>query len=228
MARAAILARCGGVTVDDPAHPTTAAIPVLTPAGSSLHLAGDADSPALATTVRSLTGPVTLHATAAIAMRLPEWRPDASPRTDLTLTLPPTASDAIFVALPPGGVRRLRPYDARSLAGLPAWLWGIWETPEAMLRAAPAYARYLRGELVSLSCVAGETERYAAITAYTIERTRRNGFARECAERLIAAVISERGKQPVLTTAAANDAAIGLARSLGLTVQTESLGYTLP
>lgn len=228
MARAAILAGYDGVAVDDFTHPGIVAIPILKIDGDSLFLSGDPESPALATYVRSHTGPVTLHATAAITARIPDWRSDATPRTFMTFTLPPSASDAVFVALPPGGVRRLRPNDARQLAGLPAWLWGVWETPAAMLRAVPAYARYLRGELVSLSCVAGETEHDAAIAVYTIERTRRNGFARECAQRLIGAIVNERGKRPVLTCRATNDAAIGLARSLGLTAQTETTGYAIP
>jgi hypothetical protein len=145
----------------------------------------------------------------------------------VTSTLPPSATDAAFIALPPGGIRRLRPNDARQLAGLPAWLWGIWKTPEVMLRAVPAYARYLRGELVSISCVAGETERFAVIAAYTIERTRRNVFARECAQRLIGAIVNERGKQPILTTRRDNEAAVGLARALGLTQAVETTGYLI-
>jgi ribosomal protein S18 acetylase RimI-like enzyme len=145
----------------------------------------------------------------------------------MTSTLPPSATDAAFIALPPGGIRRLRPNDARQLSGLPAWIWGIWKTPEAMLRAVPAYARYLRGELISISCVFGETERFAVIAAYTIERTRRNGFARECAQRLIGAVVNERGKQPVLTTRRDNEAAVGLAHALGLTQAVEATGYII-
>ena len=139
----------------------------------------------------------------------------------------PAGAVPSFTALPPGGVRRLRPNDARHLAALPPWLWGVWETPEALLRAAVAYARYLRGELVSLVCVTATTERYDAIGAYTIARARRNGFARECARRLIGAITAERGKRPVLLTAADDAAGVALAHSLGLTTQAAIAGYVV-
>jgi hypothetical protein len=228
IARAAILGGCGEVFVDDPAHPTAVAINLLITGRSSFFLSGDADNPVLADAVRALTGPAILRASAAIAARLPGWRPDATPRLYTAFTFPASAADTAFIALPPGGVRRLRPNDARHLAGLPTWLWGIWGTPDAMLHAAPAYARYLRGELVSVACVTAETEQYMEIVAYTIERTRRNGFARECAQRLIGAIVNERGKQPVLTTTADNDAVTGFAQSLGLTARTETTGYAIP
>jgi predicted GNAT family acetyltransferase len=129
--------------------------------------------------------------------------------------------------LPPGGVRRLRVADARHLMAFPAWLWAGYDSPEAMLRQGVAYARYLRAELVAIACTAGETERYDAIAAFTIERTRRNGFARACAHRLLGAIQSERGTLPVLTASAENEAAIALARSLGLTERHDYTVYDL-
>jgi hypothetical protein len=227
MARAALLAGRAEAFVDDPDHPAAGAVRLPTGDTPAFFLFGDPDNAALATSVRALTGPAILRASTAIGARLPDWRPDATSQPYVTCTFPASAANAPFVALPPGGVRRLRPNDARHLTGLPDWLWGIWGTPDALLRAAPAYARYLRGELVSLACVTAETDGYAAIAAYTIERTRRNGFARECAQRLIGALVSERGTQPVLTTTADNDAAIGLTRSLGLTACSEMLRYVI-
>jgi predicted GNAT family acetyltransferase len=125
-------------------------------------------------------------------------------------------------------VRRLRPADARHLSSFPPWLWETYDSPGALLREGIVYARYLRAELVSLACTVATTERYDAITAYTIERTRRNGFARECAHRLIGAILSERGRLPVLMADAENEAAIGLARSLGLTERRDQTVYDLP
>ena len=154
--------------------------------------------------------------------------PDAVARQAAAFTLPASGADAAFAMLPPGGVRRLRSADARHLAGFPPWLWAGYGTPEAMLRRGIAYARYLRAELVAVACTAGTTQRYDAVAAYTIERTRRNGFARECAHRLIGAIRSERGKLPVLTTRAENTAAMALARSLGLTARHNQTVYDLP
>lgn len=195
MARAALLARRGAAWADDAEQPTAAAIQTTTPDGPTIFLFGD-----------------TPH------MHLPEPRAFAAFTAHADTVQP-------FIALPPGGVRRLRPNDARHLASFPPWLWGIWVTPDALLREAPAYARYLRGELASLACVAATTERYDAIGVYTIERTRRNGFARECAARLCGAIAASRGKLPVLLTTADDTASIALAHSLGLTARTEIVGY---
>ena len=124
-------------------------------------------------------------------------------------------------------MRRLRSADARHLASFPAWLWETYDAPAALLREGIVYARYLRAEIVSLACTVATTERYDAITAYTIERTRRNGFARECAHRLIGAIVGERGRLPVLIADAENEAAIGLATSLGLTERHERTVFDL-
>jgi len=226
-ARAVVRAGLPGVSVDDPRAPTVVAIETTTAGGPSLFLFGAAESPALAASVRALAGPVTLRADAPIAGRIAAWRPDASARQWATFTFPPSGADASFAILPPGGVRRLRVADARHLVSFPAWLWAGFGSPEAMLRQGIAYARYLRAELVAIACTAGTTERYDAVAAYTIERTRRNGFARECAHRLIGAIRSERGTLPVLTASAENDAAIALARSLGLTARRDQPAYDL-
>lgn len=137
-------------------------------------------------------------------------------------------ADAAFVALPPGGVRRLRPNDARHLASFPAWLWGAWGTPEAALRGGMIYARYLRAEIVALATIAASTERHDSLSVYTIERTRRNGFARGCATRLLAAIASERGKTPLWITRADDDAAVAFGRSLGLVEARRWTAYRLP
>ncbi|MHB8647694.1 MAG: GNAT family N-acetyltransferase, partial [Thermomicrobiales bacterium] len=162
------------------------------------------------------------------ASQIPRWRPDASPRQSVICTFPTSGTDVPFAMLPPGGVRRLRVADARHLTAFPAWLWAGYGSPEAMLRQGIAYARYLRAELVAIACIAGTTERYDAIAAFTIERTRRNGFARECTHRLIGAIRSERGKLPVLTISAENTAAIALARAVGLTTHDDQTVYDLP
>lgn len=196
LARAALLARRGAAWADNAGEPTAAAVQTTTPDGLTRFLFGK-----------------------TAGLRLPEPRAFAA-FTDSADTM------QAFTALPPGGVRRLRPNDARHLAALPPWLWGTWERPDALLRAVPAYARYLRGELVSLACVAATTERYDAIATYTIARARRNGFARECTRRLLGAITTERGKVPVLMTATDNDAAIGLARAIGLTQRADTMGYS--
>jgi len=203
------------------------AIETATPAGETVFLFGAADHPALLTYLRALAGPVILCAGAPIADQIPRWRPDASARQLAILTLPATGADASFAISPPGGVRRLRPADARRLLPFPPWLWAGYGSPEAMLRHGVTYARYLRAELVAVACTAGTTERYDAIAAFTIERTRRNGFARECARRLIGAIRSERGRFPVLTVGAEDEAAIALARSLGLTARHDHIAYAL-
>lgn len=227
-ARAVVLAQLPGVSVDDTGAPTVIAIEAPTPEGRTIFLFGAADNPALAAFVRALTGPLTLHADAPIAEYIPHWCSDAIARQSATFTFPTPDTDAAFAILPPGGVRRLRAADARHLAAFPPWLWAGYASPDAMLRHGIAYARYLRAELVAIACTAGATERYGAIAAYTIERTRRNGFARECAYRLSGAIRNERGKLPVLTTSAENDAAIALAHALGLTARHDQTVYSLP
>ncbi len=198
LARATLLSGHGEAWADDTEEPTAAAVQTNTPSGPTIFRFG-----------------------ATAGMRLPE------PRAFAAFTAPADAMQT-FTALPPGGVRRLRSNDARHLAPFPSWLWGVWETPDVLLRKAPAYARYLRGELVSLACVTATTARYDAIAAYTIQRVRRNGFARECAVRLCGAIAAERGKLPVLMTTADDTAGIALAHSLGLTARTEVAGWTLP
>jgi len=227
-ARAAVLAGLAGVYADDVRIPSVVAIETETTEGRSLFLFGAVEHPALMAHVRALSDPVTLCATAPIASQIPIWRPDASSHQSVAFTFPTSGADAAFVMLPPGGVRRLRPADGRHLTAFPAWLWAGYGSPEAMLRQGIAYARYLRADLVAVACTAGTTERYDAIAAYTIERTRRNGFARECAHRLIGAIQSERGKAPVLTTSAENGAAVALAHSLGLTARHNHTVYDLP
>ncbi len=226
-ARAVVLAGVPGVSVDDVRAPSVVAVETATADGPALFVFGAAQTPALAASVRALAGPVTLRADAPIAGRIAGWRPDASARQWATFTFPTSGADASFAILPPGGVRRLRVADARHLAPFPAWLWAGYGSPEAMLRQGIAYARYLRAELVAIACTAGATERYDAVAVYTIERTRRNGFARECAHRLIGAIRSERGTLPVLTASAENDAAIALVRSLGLTARHDQTAYDL-
>ncbi len=226
-ARAVVLAGLPGVYVDDTCAPSVVAIETATPEGQSVFLFGAANHPALVAYVRALTGPTTLQADAALADHIPIWRPDASVRQSASFTFPLSDADVAFAILPPGGVRRLRAADARHLTTFPPWLWAGYGSPEAMLRQGIAYARYLRAELVAIACIAGTTERYDAIAAFTIERTRCNGFARECAHRLIGAIRSERGTSPVLTASAENDAAIALARSLGLIARHDQTVYDL-
>lgn len=226
-ARAALLAGRATVYADDHMHPTALAVHAPTSEGKMVFLFGDADASVLPVFVRALVGPRTLAATDPIAARIPDRRPDAIPRSRMTFTFPASGA-AAFAMLPPGGVRRLRPADARHLAAFPEWLWAAYGSSETMLREGIVYARYLRAELVALACTAGATEQYELITAYTIERTRRNGFARECAHRLIGAIVSERGKQSVLTVRAENVAGIGLAGSLGLTQRHDHTVYEIP
>lgn len=226
-ARAVLLGGKPGVYADNPLHPAAVAVDTGTPDGRTLFLFGDPDHPVLEAHVRALVGPVRIDAAQAIARRFSVWRPDIAPRAVALFTLPASDTGAAFAALPPGGVRRLRPADARHLATFPPSLWETYDAPAALLREGIAYARYLRAELVSVACTAAETERYDAITAYTIERTRHNGFARECGHRLIGAILNERGRLPVLITGAENEAAIALARSLGLTERQGRTVYDL-
>ncbi len=226
-ARAILRAGLPNVLGDDARTPSVVAIETATAEGREIFLFGAADTPALAAHVRTLTGPLTLRADAPIADQIPTWRPDTSSHQSATFMFPASGADAAFAMLPPGGVRRLRAADARHLANFPPWLWAGYGAPDAMLRHGIAYARYLRAELVAIACTAATTERYDAVAAYTIERTRRNGFARECMHRLIGAIQSERAILPVLTTSAENDAAIALAHSLGLTARHDQTAYDL-
>lgn len=227
-ARTVLLGGMPGVTVDDLHAPSVVAVETMTADGPSIFFFGAAERPALVASIRALVGPVTVRADALIASQIPRWRPDASARRWATFTFPASGMDAAFSILPPGGVRRLRVADARHLTPFPAWLWAGYGSPGTMLREGIAYARYLRAELVAVACTAGATERYDAIAAYTIERTRRNGFARECALRLVGAIQNERGKRPMLTASVENAGALALARSLGLIVRDDQTVYDLP
>lgn len=226
-ARAALLAGQPGVYADRPLAPAAVAIDTVTPEGRAVYLFGDPDHPVIEAHVGALVGPVRVSGAQPIVRQISAWRDDAVPQRTVYLTLPASEAGTAFPVLPPGGVRRLRPADVRHLASFPPWLWETYDSPGALLRNGIIYARYLRAELVSLACTVATTERYDAITACTIERTRRNGFARECAHRLIGAVINERGRLPVLIADADNEAAIGLARSLGLSERTERTVYDL-
>lgn len=226
-ARAVLLAGKPGVYADNPPHPAAIAVDTATPDGRSVFLFGDPDHPVLEAHVRALVGPARISAAPAIARRFSVWRPDIVPRTSALFTLPASNAGTAFAVPPPGGVRRLRPADARHLAPFPPWLWETYDAPAALLRVGIAYARFLRAEIVSIACTAATTERYAAITAFTIERTRRNGFARECTHRLIGAILNEWTKLPLLMTGAENEAALGLARSLGLTERQDRTVYDL-
>jgi hypothetical protein len=226
-ARAVLCGGAPGVYADSPLRPTALAIDTATPDGRTLFLFGDPAHPVIEAHVGALVGPVRVSAPQPIARLLPVWRPDALPQRTATFTLPSDDTGAAFAVLPPGGVRRLRPADARHLAAFPSWLWETYDAPGALLRDGIAYARYLRAEIVAVACTTASTERYDAIAAYTIERTRRNGFARECAHRLIGAIVNERSKRPVLLASAENAAAIGLAHSLGLTARTDHTVYEL-
>lgn len=216
VARAALLAGREGVTVsvDDPASPALVAVEWEVGGQRVRSVAGDANHPALPSLLRG-NGPLTVYVSTALAGRLPALRPDLRPVPMATFA-PPEGADAAFRALPPGGIRRLRPADARHLAAFPASLWGAGGTPEAALREGVVYARYLRAEIVSVATAVARTERYDVLAAYTIERARRNGFARECAARLIGATQTERGTRPLWTCAADDAPAIAVARSLGL------------
>ena len=226
-ARAVLLAGQPGVYADNPLQPTAVAIDTATPDGRAVFLFGDPDHVVIEAYVRALVGPVRVGGAQPIARQISAWREDAIPQRTVSFTFPPSDAGTAFPVLPPGGVRRLRPADARHLASFPPWLWETYDAPGALLRDGIAYARYLRAELVSLACTVATTERYDAIAAYTIERTRRNGFARECAHRLIGAILNERGRQPVLMADAENEAAAGLAHSLGLTERRERTMYDI-
>ncbi len=226
-ARAVLRAGQPGVYADNPLTPTAVAIDIATPDGRTVFLFGDPDHPVIEAHVGALVGPVRVSGAQPIVRQISAWRDDAIPRCVAHCAFPASNGGAAFSVSPPGGVRRLRPADARHLASLPPWLWETYDAPGALLRAGIVYARYLRAELVSLACTVATTERYDAITAYTIERTRRNGFARECMQRLIGAVVNERGKRPVLIADAENEAAIGLGYSLGLTERHERTVYDL-
>jgi hypothetical protein len=226
-ARAVLLAGQPGVYADNPLSPTAVAIDTATPEGRAVFLFGDPDHPVIEAHVGALVGPVRVSGAQPIARQISAWREDAIPHRVAYCTFPASDAGAAFAVSPPGGVRRLRPADARHLASFPPWLWETYDSPGALLRAGIVYARYLRAELVSLACTVATTERYEAITAYTIERTRRNGFARECAHRLIGAIVGERGRLPVLIADAENEAALGLAHSLGLTERTERTVYDI-
>src|SRR5262245_38645777 len=78
MPRAALLAGSGDIYMDDPVRPAAAAIAVPGDDGASLFLCGDPDSADLAAFVHARSGPNSIHATDAIAARMPAWRPDAT------------------------------------------------------------------------------------------------------------------------------------------------------
>ncbi len=228
LARAALLAGREGVSVsvNDAASPALVAVEWKAEGRRVRAVAGAADHPALPSFLTG-NGPLTVYALAGLAARIPVLRPDLRPVPMATFA-PPEGTDAAFRALPPGGVRRLRPADARHLASFPAWLWGAGGTPEIALREGAVYARYLRAEIVSVAVAAARTERYDLLTAYTIERARRNGFARECAARLIGAIGTERGTRPLWACAVDDAPAIAVARSLGFVEWQAWAAFALP
>lgn len=212
--------------VDDPARPTLVVVEHERAGKRGITLAGAVDTSSLAAWMRVLARPVTLYAPASLAARLSALRTDLVAYPHITFA-PPSGLEATFLAMPPGGVRRLRPADARGLDAVPADIWGAYGTAAVALREGMAYARYLRAEIVSLACVTARTERYASLSAWTVERARRNGFARACAGRLIGAIIGEWRVSPLLTCATNDEAGRGLARVLDLTEAYAWTAYAL-
>jgi len=227
-ARALLLAERVGITVrvDSDTAPTAVVVEQETAGKHVVTVAGEFDAPVLAAHIRTLARPMTLRAPAALAARLPDLCTGLVARAYVSF-MPPLGRDAAFTALPPGGVRRLRPADARGLTAIPDDAWGTYATATAALREGMAYARYLRAEIVSLACVTARTEHYASVAAFTIERARRNGFARECLGRLVGALVAEWDVAPLLTSAADDDAARGLAHALGFTEEDAWKAYIL-
>ncbi len=227
-ARACLLAQRAGITVyaDSLTAPTAVIVDWETADTHVVTIAGTFDAPVLAAYIRALRWPVTLRAPAALTARLPDLCADLVARAYVSFVLP-SGNNAAFTVLPPGGVRRLRPADARGLTAIPADTWGTYGTATAALREGIVYARYLRAEIVSLACLTARTEHYAVVAAFTIERVRRNGFARECLGRLVSALVTEWNVTPLLTSAADDDAARGLAHALGLTEEHAWTAYIL-
>lgn len=228
-ARARLLAGNGETVVyaDDEAAPMAAAIEWTRNQEHVVTFTGEWDEPTLAAYVRALERPANLRAPSSLAARLPALRADLVAEPYVTFG-PPVETDVDFRVLPPGGVRRLRPADARGLGAIPDAVGGAYDTTAAALRGGIVYARYLRAEIVSIACVAARTEHFARIAAFTIERARGNGFARECGSRLIGALAAEWNVAPLLTCAAADGPAHNLARALDLTEAHEWTTYTLP
>jgi len=227
-ARALLLASRARITVyaDSDTAPAAIIVEQETAGTHVVTIAGEFDASVLATQIRALARPVMLRAPAALAAHLPDLCTGLVARACVSF-MPALGRDAAFTALPPGGVRRLRPADARGLTAIPEDVWGTYGAATAALREGMVYARYLRAEIVSLACVTARTEHYASVAAFTIERARRNGFAHECLRRLVGALVAEWGVTPLLTSAADDDAVRGLAHALGFTEEDAWTAYTL-
>jgi len=184
----------------------------------SVTFVGAMDEETLAVYLRQLEPPAMLYAPAALAAHLHIMRANRVACAFVTFAPPTdTGPNSVFLASPPGGMRRLRAADAHRLTIIPAAFWGAYGTAVSALSEGIVYARYLRAEIVSLACVTARTERYAEIGTFTIERARGNDFARDCVARLIGAVVAEWAVLPMLTGAADNEETRSIAHALGLT-----------
>ena len=188
----------------------------------SVTFIGAMDEVTLTAYLRQLEPPAMLYAPAALAAPLLHalhvMRANLVACAFVTFAPPTdTGMNSVFLASPPGGMRRLRAADAHRLTIIPAAFWGAYGTATSALSEGIVYARYLRAEIVSLACVTARTQRYAEIGTFTIERARGNDFARDCVARLIGAVVAEWALLPMLTGAADNEEARSIAHALGLT-----------
>jgi len=224
------------VAADDLTHPTAFVIEQQVgqagqTEGHSVTFIGAMDEATLTAYLRQLEPPAMLYVPAALAARL--YALDIMHANLVTCAYvtfaPPTDTglNSVFLASPPGGMRRLRAADAHHLTIIPAAFWGAYGTAASALSEGIVYARYLRAEIVSLACVTARTERYAEIGTFTIERARGNDFARDCVARLIGAVVAEWAVLPMLTGAANDEETRSIAHALGLTEEHAWTAYVL-
>lgn len=121
--------------------------------------------------------------------------------------------------------RRLSAADLPAFtSGAPGWGLRGWRSFPALIEHGAAIGAPHGPGFAALAWVFDQADGYDALGVYTAPRFRRLGLGRAVAASLVEHVVSRRGKVPLWSTPADDDASRGLARALGFSVAaTETL-----
>src|SRR5262249_48279470 len=105
----------------------------------------------------------------------------------------------------------------RFLAAAPSWALHGWQSYPALIEHGVAFGIPHDSDFAALAWVFDQADVYDALAVATVPRFRRLGLGRASAAALVGHGIERRGKVPLWSFSAANDASRALATSLGFT-----------